>query len=210
MRRTFQIAGIVVIATALALVPAVPALAHNYVVSSTPTEGETVSAVPEFFIVTTNENMLDLSGAGAGFAVQITDDDGLFYGDGCVTTGGPSMSMLGALGAPGGYTMTYQYISSDGHTLSDSLAFRYEPANAANVAVGLDTPPVCGQAAPPATEAEAETETETETTEPAGSANAERPGSALGIMIAIAVAVVVAPGLAALAWSRRRRTATAQ
>jgi methionine-rich copper-binding protein CopC len=202
MRRAFQIAGIVGIATALALAPAVPALAHNYVVSSTPTEGETVSTVPEFFIVTTNENMLDLSGAGAGFAIQITDDDGLFYGDGCVTTGGPSMSMLGALGAPGGYTMSYQFVSADGHTLSDSLTFRYEPTDAANVAEGLDTPPVCGQAAPLATE--------TETAEPAGSADADRPGSALGIMIAIAVAVVVAPGLAALAWSRRRGTAKRQ
>jgi len=195
-----------------------PAHAHDPVIASTPTAGDVIAAIPERFSVSTDQPMLDLSGVGAGFGLQVTDSSGLFYGDGCLSIDGPTLSMPATLGQADEYTLTYQYVSSDGHTLSDRFTFRYEPANATNAAVGLDTPPVCGQAAPentiaPSAEPGAEPSaaplaTETETAEPAGSAEADGPSAALGVLIAIAVAVVVALGLAALAWSRRRRTAT--
>lgn len=183
-----------------------PALAHDPVTASTPTAGDVIAAVPELFSVITDQPLLDLNGVGAGFGLQVTDSAGLFYGDGCLSVDGPTLSMPATLGQAGQYTLTYQYVSSDGHTLSDRFTFRYEPQGATDAQVGLDAPPVCGQTAlqnePLATE--------TETAEPAGAAEADGPNAALGVLIAIAVAVVVAPGLAALAWSRRRRTATAQ
>ena len=138
---------IVLAAAALALLPALPAAAHNYVVSSTPAEGETLTAVPEFFVVTTNDALLDLTGEGAGFVMRVTDESGLYYGDGCVSVQGASMAMAGALGGAGDYTLAFQAISGDGHTISDQLTFRYEPAAGADVQAGVASAPDCGGAA---------------------------------------------------------------
>jgi hypothetical protein len=99
--------------------------------------------VPEFFIITTNEPMLDLTGEGAGFGIVVTDENGLYYGDGCVAVQGDTMSSVAALGPAGDYTLTYQYVSSDGHTLSDTIGFRYEPVDSATVQGGLASAPVC-------------------------------------------------------------------
>jgi hypothetical protein len=141
----------------LALVagPALPALAHDYVVSTTPEAGGTVTGVPDFFVVTASEAMLDLGGAGAGFAIQVSDESGLYYGDGCVDVGGPSMSMAGALGDAGQYTMAFQYVSSDGHTLSDTLTFQYEPVGDVQASTGVTGPPSCGKPEPAAVTGEA-------------------------------------------------------
>lgn len=146
MRRTRSLATALVAGAALALATALPAAAHNYVVSSTPEAGETLTAVPEFFVITTNEQLLDLTGEAAGFGMQVTDENGLFYGDGCVDVSGASMATAGALGAAGDYTLTYQFVSSDGHTLSDTLSFRYEPTEGASAEPGADAAPVCGGA----------------------------------------------------------------
>ena len=184
MRRIAHVIGIMGIAAGLVLVPVLPAMAHNYVVSSTPAEDETLAQVPEFFVITTNENMLDLGGAGGGFAIQVTDENGFFYGDGCVTTVGPSMSMPGALGAAGEYTMTYQFVSADGHTLSDSHAFTFAPTGENIAQPGADNPPVCGvEAAPDGTDT-----TATATTDAAGDESSA----------AVGVAAAVAGGLALL------------
>ncbi len=66
-------AGALAVAVALALAVATPAQAHNYLVASTPAAGSTISEVPESFSVTTNEALLDLSGDGSGFAIEVTD-----------------------------------------------------------------------------------------------------------------------------------------
>ncbi len=133
----------------LALGVASPAAAHNYVVSSTPEDGATISEVPGFFIIAASDVMLDLAGDGAGFGLQVTDEQGRYYGDGCITVQGAELSTVGALGSAGEYTLTYQFISADGHTVSDSLAFRYEPAAGAVDEVGAASPPQCGTTAAP-------------------------------------------------------------
>lgn len=152
MRRSTMLApALLAGALALALAPALPAAAHNYVVSSTPAAGETLTAVPEFFVITTNDALLDLTGEGAGFVMQVTDEAGLFYGDGCVDVQGASMAMAGALGAAGEYTLTFQAISGDGHTISDALSFRYEPAAGEVEQVGAASAPDCGASGATAT-----------------------------------------------------------
>ena len=57
------------------------------------------------FIITTNEGLLDLSGHGAGFAFDIEDSHHRFYGDGCVTVTGPSMTIKPVIGPAGKYTV---------------------------------------------------------------------------------------------------------
>ncbi len=144
MRRASAPLAALGLGLALVVGPALPASAHNSIVSTTPEAGETLTEVPEFFVVTTSEALLDVGGEGAGFAIQVTDENGLYYGDGCVDVGGPSMSTRAALGEAGDYTMAFQYVSADGHTLSDTLAFRYEPAEGAETSTGSAAPPECG------------------------------------------------------------------
>ncbi len=142
-QHTLTALGTVAVALGLVLGAAAPAAAHNYVVSSTPADGETLAEVPEAFVITTNDILLDLTGEASGFGMLISDDNGFFYGDGCVTVDGRSMSTPAALGAAGDYTLTFQLVSADGHTLSDTIAFRYDPVDAVTVQGGLQEPPVC-------------------------------------------------------------------
>lgn len=143
------------VATAVVIVPvlglAAPAEAHNYIVSSSPTEGSTLTALPAEFSVTTNEPLLSLEGSVAGFALELKDSDGLYYGDGCVTVVGSTLSETAApLGAAGDYTMLWQLVSGDGHTVSGEVNFTWAPAEGAQATVGAASPATCGNAdAPP-------------------------------------------------------------
>ena len=122
---------------------AAPAQAHNYLVSSTPSAGETLTALPKVFEITTNGILLDIDGNGTGFGLQVTDAAGTYFGDGCVTVDGATMSTAAALGAAGAYTMTWQGISTDGHTISDSYAFTWRPPAEFTPSAGSAAVPDC-------------------------------------------------------------------
>src|SRR5450830_741219 len=116
------------VAVVAVLALAAPAEAHNYPIASTPSAGETLTALPAQFSVTTNDVLLNIDGNAAGFALQVRDLKGLYYGDGCVTVDGASMSTgSSALGAGGTYTVTWQAISTDAHTVSGSFDFTWQP-----------------------------------------------------------------------------------
>jgi methionine-rich copper-binding protein CopC len=131
----------------LALTPAAPASAHDYVLSSTPAEGSTQTAELTEASVTFNDVILDLSGTGASNVLEVTDASGRHFEDGCSTTSGPTLSTGVALGTAGDYTLTYQAVSADGHTVSRSLPFTWTPPAGAAVAEGAATRPVCDPAA---------------------------------------------------------------
>lgn len=182
--------GIITVAVATALIglaPALPAAAHDYVVSSTPAEGETITTVPELFIITTNEPMLDLTGEGTGFGIEVSDANGLFYGDGCVVVDGTSMSTVAALGPAGEYTLTYQYVGSDGHALSDTIEFQYEPVDSVTVQGGLSSPPVC-----PGQEGGAGVDDSVPVAD--GAASADSESAALLTIVAFVLAALAAAG----------------
>ncbi|MCW4384678.1 copper resistance protein CopC [Salinibacterium sp. SYSU T00001] len=119
---------------------ALPATAHNSVVDTVPAEGEVLSELPEAFLVTTSDTLLDASAA-----MQVTDAAGLYYGDGCVTIDGPSISTPALLGEAGEYTLAWQAVSADGHTISGTIPFRWEPTGDAPLSPGSSEPPVCGE-----------------------------------------------------------------
>ncbi|MCU1525689.1 MAG: copper resistance protein CopC [Microbacteriaceae bacterium] len=132
------------VATVSVLGLAAPAQAHNYLVASTPAAGSVLTELPPEFSVTTNDVLLNIGGNGAGFALQVKDAAGLYYGDGCVAIDGPSISTAAALGAPGTYTIVWQVISTDGHTVSDRFDFTWKPtAGDAKVSKGSTTAPDC-------------------------------------------------------------------
>jgi methionine-rich copper-binding protein CopC len=121
-----------------------PAFAHNFLVSSTPAAGQTLTKLPSRFVITTNEGLLDLSGHGAGFAFDIEDAHHRFYGDGCVSVDGPSMSIAPTIGAAGTYKVIWQIVSADGHIVSNDYTFRWAPSGSFTPSVGASHPQDCG------------------------------------------------------------------
>ena len=147
-----RLLSIALISLSTAVVGAVllvtPASAHNVLVASTPESGQTLTELPPRFSVTTNEAMLIVPGS-KGFALQIQDAAGGYYGDGCVEVDDATMSATAAVGSPGEYTMLWQAVSSDGHTISGEIPFTWAPAADVDADPGTATPPVCGEAATP-------------------------------------------------------------
>lgn len=168
-RRAALLAAVGLVAASVAL--AAPASAHSYLTGSTPGEGEVVATLPEQFSVTANEPLLDLSGDASGFAIQVVDASGAFYGDGCFVVSGSTLSMGATLGAPGDYRMYWQVISADGHPVSGEVPFSW---SGSSDTAGLTEPPVCGAAAPePSSTATAEPTQEPEPAPGATSAPVE-------------------------------------
>ena len=135
--------AVVATVVAPAVVVATPAQAHNFLVSSTPSSGEVLTRLPREFIITTNGPLFTLGHSTNGFAMEIRDTAGQYYGDGCLAVSGSSMSQAPALGAPGGYTVLWQLVSSDGHTVSGEYPFTWAPDAGQPVSVGASIPPDC-------------------------------------------------------------------
>jgi methionine-rich copper-binding protein CopC len=126
--RRAVLAGVALAVTALGW-SAAPAYAHNYVVGTAPTAGSVVTEQPGIVSITTNDNLLDLSGEGGGSAIQVSGpaDAPRYFGDGCATVAGPTLSSEVQLGQPGEYTVVWQTVSTDGHSISDSFTFTWQP-----------------------------------------------------------------------------------
>ena len=144
----------VVLALALGLLAAVavasPASAHNQIVSSTPAPDQVLTALPSRFEIDTNGTLLDIGGTGRGFAFEIQDAAGRYYESGCVSIVDANMFTEARLGAPGAYTVIYQLVSSDGHTVSGRIPFTWAPSGTAAVTPGVASPPGCHGAPGPA------------------------------------------------------------
>lgn len=178
------------------------ASAHNFIVSTTPAEGSTLTTLPAQFEVTTNDDLLDVTGNADAFVLDIVDSDGLYYGDGCITVNGPTMATDAALGTAGTYTVTYQLVSADGHTVAGEYEFEWAPESAHEASRGWAMPPECGvdRVTEPSPEPTAEPSADP-SEEPIASAKPENPaqGGVMdvllwigGVVAAIAVAVVLA------------------
>jgi methionine-rich copper-binding protein CopC len=137
-------AGVVVVLTSLAW-SAAPAYAHNYVVGTTPAAGTVVTEQPGVVSVTTNDDLLDLSGEGAGSAIQVSGpaDAPRYFGDGCATVSGPTLATEVQLGQPGEYTVVWQTVSTDGHSISDTFTFSWQPDANQVLADGSATAVTC-------------------------------------------------------------------
>ena len=191
-----------ILAIAGVLGVATPAQAHDYLVSSTPAADSTVTELPAAFSVTMNEPMLDLAGNGSGFAIQVVDAAGAFYGDGCIAIADATLSMGATLGEAGAYTLKWQVVSADGHPVSGELGFTWAPPAGAEASLGSAAPPVCGGPTPTATPSAEPSESAT--TEPA---EPEHENANLGDVLWVggAIAAVLLAGLVALLIVSRRR-----
>lgn len=145
-RRGAGIAATLAVVGGAVLGLAAPASAHNYMIASTPKVNGTLTALPKAFEITTNDKLLDIDDTNSGFAYRIVGPDGKYYEDGCLAVDGPSMTTTAALGASGEYTVEWQIVSADGHTVSDEYRFRWDAPAGFEPATGSAKPPVCATA----------------------------------------------------------------
>ena len=185
-------AGLVASALLLALV-GVPlasgaASAHDALVGEEPAAGSTVTEIGEVTL-TFSADPIDEDGADV---VRVVGPDGHYYENACPSLAGPVVTTPVELGPSGEYRVEWKVVSSDGHPISDSYTFRYEPAAGTPVATGT-MEPACGRPAPtadalPATEGE--------------------PSDDGGLWIGLGVGAVVVVGAVIAAWLILRRPRT--
>ncbi|KZE92441.1 Copper transport protein YcnJ [Agromyces sp. NDB4Y10] len=139
--RLGRLAALVAASAALAALPAMPASAHNYLVSSTPAEDAVVTQQPGTVSLETNEALLDVEN---GSIIQVVGPDGRYYGDGCAVVDGPTATTQTQLGEPGMYTVNWRVVSVDGHPISGTWTFEWQPVDGTALAEGSDEPGACG------------------------------------------------------------------
>jgi hypothetical protein len=133
----------VLAAVALAATASVPAWAHSQLVASTPSEGATLTELPREFSVTLNERVLTDAGTSA-FALRVTDASGQYYGTGCLDILEATVSTPATIGPAGSYTLEWQVVSADGHTVGGEIPFEWAPAGEFEPAAGSAEAPRCG------------------------------------------------------------------
>jgi copper resistance protein C len=106
-------------AIVLAVLPAAGASAHDYLVSTDPAADSTVTTPIGSVTLTFNAPVLDLSGDGTGTLLIVTGPDAAarHFETGCAAVSGSTITAPVSLGVGGRYTVTYQAVSSDGHTV---------------------------------------------------------------------------------------------
>lgn len=181
-----SLAGVAAIAGALALAPATRASAHDYLVDSSPKAGSVQSTPISQVSLTFNDVILDLSGDGSSTLVQVTGPGSqtTHFETGCPKAVDRVVTAPVALGGAGKYTVTYQIVSADGHTVSSALTFTYRPPAGTAAAPGTSAGPGCGTSA---TKPGGSTSAATARPNPS---NASNDSGNLGIVIGIGVVIV--------------------
>ncbi|WP_066039839.1 copper resistance CopC family protein [Herbiconiux solani] len=140
-----MIAGAVVAALAggaLVLGSAGAASAHDYLVSTNPADGSTVTEPLSTVALTFNEPPLTQS--GTAIAIEVHDAGGTNIASGPVSIVNSTLSIAVAPAAQGDYTVLWQTVSADGHPVSGHFAFTYAgPAGGSGAAApgaGASTP----------------------------------------------------------------------
>ena len=201
-----------VLAVALLGLGVAPASAHNAFVSSNPTADSVVTEQPGTFVVTTNDALLEAGGTANAIQVRGPGAEPLYYGDGCMTVNGSSLSTPVSLGQPGEYTVIWQVVSADGHPIDGEFTFTWQPADGQELTAGVAAPPVCGESSAPAESGTPTPEptftTQTDTLESSDAVAPEETSTAPGdiLWIGAALGVLVLAAVVVLIVVRRRNT----
>jgi len=109
----------VAIAFAVVVSSTVPANAHDQILSTTPADGQNVSAAPTEISLRFTEEVLSV-----GAIVVVVDSAGTDWADGTVRLDGTEATQTLKPGQPdGAYQVRWRVVSADGHPVSGAFAF---------------------------------------------------------------------------------------
>ena len=193
------------------LVGLAPEQAHNSLVSANPAAEAVVTEQLGTFAITTSDVLLDSGTDSPTTFLQVRgpDESDLYYGDGCATVDGASVTMPVQLGEPGVYTVFWGVVSTDGHPITGDYTFTWQPTEGQELSEGLAEPPSCGAGAapsettaPPAAAPVAPTDAASTT--PAAGTDEEATSAADILWIGVALAVLVIGAVVVLVVVRAR------
>ena len=185
------------------LFAAAPALAHDELVATTPSAGETVTAPPTSIGLEFSQEMYP-----EGTFAEVRGEDGVDYADGTPTVEGTIVTIPLKTGLPNGvYTVNWQITSSDGHpTQGDwtfTLAAEQAPVTDPATDPSTDATPVTGTSADATTDAATPpAATGTSASSPAAT-SADSGSPLLGIIVGIIVIAAVVAVLGIVLMRRR-------
>ena len=103
---------------------AVPASAHDQLVSSTPGDGEQLASAPSTVSMTFSGELLVLDSELTGAVVLVVDESGTDWVTGPVTVAGNTVTAPVDPEMPvAGYQVRWQVVSEDGHPISGVIPF---------------------------------------------------------------------------------------
>ncbi|EHR59025.1 copper resistance CopC family protein [Saccharomonospora cyanea] len=120
MRRPLAFVTTLVVALLAMLGAALPASAHNVLVSSNPAEGDELGTAPTEVVLTFDQPVQDADVN----EVAVTGPHGDQWAEGTVEVDGATVTApLRPLGPAGEYVIGYRVLSADGHPVSDEIRF---------------------------------------------------------------------------------------
>ena len=186
------------LAAAALLVPALPAAAHDELVSTDPPAGAALASLPSQITLSYSADILTDAGATV---IEVVDSSGASLADGAPVVSGAEVTQALAGSASGTVSVAWRVVSSDGHPIDGDFAFTV-PAAAATPSPTATAP---ASASPPAVESAAPTAT-AETT-PAPTENAAEDSPLPWILLAVALVVVAGALVYVFASRAGRKTA---
>ncbi len=139
-RRSFTAFGVVVIALAgVTMIGISPVAAHDQLISSSPAEDENLAVAPSEITLTFSEDVLAFEGMGA--VVRISDSAGGTWQEGDAITNGTVVTSAVDPAMPDGvFTLAWQVVSGDGHTISGVVPFTVGEVEAASESAPIAEP----------------------------------------------------------------------
>ena len=107
------------LAAAVTVVLASPAVGHDVLVGTDPADGAVLDAAPTQVVLTFAAEQ-----AGVGAEVAVTDADGTSWSDGAAVVAGTTVTQALAAGMPdGAYAVAWRSVAQDGHPVTGAFAF---------------------------------------------------------------------------------------
>ena len=190
------------------LTAASPAMAHDSIVGTSPSDGDTVAAGAFDVSVTSSEdimNMPDMAGNEIIVTGPADSADSQTVSLGCIKIDGAKASVPVDIDQPGTYTATWRLVSSDGHPIDGTFSFTVTNDSGYTKAASTDLPEGC--VALPMLTAVAYDSTGA-TPEPrtvATPATADNGGQWVGLLWGIGFVVVGSLAGVGAVWLRERR-----
>ncbi|MDN4643886.1 copper resistance CopC family protein [Arthrobacter sp. PsM3] len=145
--RRARIAGALTTALAFtAFLGAVPAQAHDSLASTSPADGQTLTANPGKVTITlTKPPTTGIAGANI---IKVTAPDGHTASSGDITVDGATISTAADIDHPGKHTVDWRAVSADGHPIEGTFSFTYAPAETGTTAPSALATPATGTPEP--------------------------------------------------------------
>ena len=119
-RTTSALLTALLLALGLVWASAIPASAHDELVSSAPAAGTSVDVLPAEIVLTFSAELLS---DGSSTVVQVTDEDGASVTDAAPVVEGSTVTQSLAGTTTGAISVLWRVVSSDGHPISGEFAF---------------------------------------------------------------------------------------